>query len=164
MIKIKENRDVFVPLGNILELSTKELQDVETFYLNILGKKGNAADEARQIIFCRCFGTTIHLSKIPFTSHALHLHALTRASAQTYIWKNALNPQCETLDFTNFGYKLENDYWLPLFINKIPFPTDLKNLVIVRKPEKPKFVTVKKIISVAYITINCVKSNHSLIF
>lgn len=155
MIKIKENRDAFVPLDNILELSTKELKDLETFYLNILGKKGNAADEARQIIFSRCFITNINLSKIPFTSDALHLHALIRASAQTYIWKNALNPHCETLDFTNFGYKLENDTLLPLFINKIPFPTDLKNLVIVRKPVKPKFVAVKNNISCIHYNKLC---------
>ncbi|KAK0070828.1 hypothetical protein PV326_002039, partial [Microctonus aethiopoides] len=114
MIKIQENRDALVSLGNGLELSTNNLKDLETLYLNILGKKD-----------------------------ALHLHAL-RASAQTYVWKQALNPQYKTLDFTQFGYKKENDTLLPLFINKSSFPTDLKKPCNCKKACKTKACYYRK--------------------
>lgn len=119
------------------------MKDLETLYLNILGKKGDTADEARQIIFTRSFGSNINLSKIPCTSDSLHLHAL-RASAQTYIWKQALNPQYEILDFTQFGYKKENDFLLPLFMNKSSLPTDLKKPCNCKKTCKTKACYCKK--------------------
>lgn len=66
----------------------------------------------------------IKLQNIPCTSDALYQHTL-RASAQTYIWRNAINPTYKPLDFTTFGYKLDDGALLPVFMTKNSVPENL---------------------------------------
>lgn len=134
---------VLKPLGNGLELSYNEFRLIETFYLEILGKKGDTADEARVNIFSRSCGIRIKLANVPCTSDALYLHTL-RASAQTYIWKNAIHSQYKELDLTHFGYTYKDNKLLPVFMSKNPLPDKLVKPCNCQKSCKTKMCNCKK--------------------
>lgn len=75
----------------------------------------------------RNIGFGLNLSRIIIcTSDALYLHCL-RASAQTYLWKNAFQPLFELIDYTLFGYEVQDGNLCPRQMTKPSLPESLIN-------------------------------------
>lgn len=65
--------DALSSLGNSL-FNFEQFQILEKMYLNLLGKTGESADDARKVHFNRSCGIGINLATIPCTSDALYQH------------------------------------------------------------------------------------------
>lgn len=85
-MKNEKNINVLSLLGNGCQLSSDQFQDIQKLYLQILGKKGETADEARKIIFSRSSGMGVKFESLPCTTDALYQHTM-RASLQKYMEK-----------------------------------------------------------------------------
>ncbi|KAL7290368.1 hypothetical protein TKK_0016061 [Trichogramma kaykai] len=109
-------------LGNGLKLTNNQLLLLEEMYLKLVNKDGISVNDARQKIFSRSCGMDVKLGNIPPTADAFQLHSL-RASLQAYIWKNALKPYYNVLNYSDFGYKYnEAGKLLPNFLNNPSVP------------------------------------------
>ncbi|KAJ8678614.1 hypothetical protein QAD02_014401 [Eretmocerus hayati] len=124
LIDDKQWRRALSNLGNGHILSKEEFSEIERLYLHIFKKQGSSADEARSSIFSQSCGIGLKLASIPCTSDALYQHTL-RASAQTYIWRNAAFAVYNQLDLLRCGFTQKDGALMPLFMTKTPLPGDL---------------------------------------
>ncbi|KAL7301424.1 hypothetical protein TKK_0005865 [Trichogramma kaykai] len=135
--------NVFSSLGS-LPFTYEQFQIIETFYLDLLNRKGKTADDVRKKIFKNSCGIGIKLENIPCTSDALYQHSL-RVYAQTFIWKCSKYSQFDSLDLTYYGYyKNENGCLLPKFMTKDPLPASFLRACNCKKTCKTKACYCKK--------------------
>ena len=131
-------------LGDTYQFNYQQFRILESLYLQLLGKNGETADDARRLIFNRSCGIGINMANIPCTSDALYQHTL-RAFTQTYIWKNALYSYYSPIDFTQWGYyKSEDNAILPKFMTKNALPENVVKPCKCKKTCNTKAFNCKK--------------------
>ena len=62
-------------LGNAHEFNSYQFKKLEHLYLQLLGKNGETADDARRMIFNHSCGIDLNLGNVPCTSDALYQHS-----------------------------------------------------------------------------------------
>ncbi|XP_043480323.1 uncharacterized protein LOC122510010 [Leptopilina heterotoma] len=102
-------------------LDFEKFSNVEKVCTYLYSQKEITADEIRHKLISQNIGFGLNLSRIICTSNALYLHCL-RASAQTYLWKNAFQPLIEPIDFLQFGYELRDSNLYPIQMTKPSLP------------------------------------------
>ena len=91
----------------------------------ILKKNASRNDASRHMEFLTKPTSLSNPCKLSSTSHCFRFHVL-RASAQCYIWKNALSQQIENLDYCSFGYyNGEEGKLCPILMTQEATPPDL---------------------------------------
>ncbi|KAL7292083.1 hypothetical protein TKK_0014358 [Trichogramma kaykai] len=140
--KNQKYSDALLTLGTN-NYDIEKFKILEKLYLDILGKNGETADDARKRIFNRNCGIGINMSNIPCTSDAFFQHVL-RAFAQTFIWIRALSPYHEFIDFTLWGYHKTEHGLLPKYLTKKALPENVIQPCNCNKTCKTKACHCKK--------------------